>query len=509
MSARSYSRRGHGGNAFSVAEGPYTTAAAFHNAARFAESKAKVLIVLGVLLIVSPALILNSLYPEELGLLREELEQSPWVMICRLALGVSLAVLIWRTILVLRYRPAQPCADDELPTCTVVIPAYNEGGQVLDTIRSIMASDYPQHKLQVVCVDDGSRDDTWQWMQVGGSEFGDRVELVRQPVNQGKRRALYEGFRRAKGEVLVTIDSDSEVEPRTLRSLVSVFQRDPRVGAAAGNVRVLNRDRGIIPRMLEVAFTFSFDFIRASQSRVNTVMCTPGALSAYRASVVGPVLIEWLEQRFMGREARIGEDRAMTNLVLRQGHLVRFQSDAVVFTKVPVTYRGLSKMYLRWARSNIRETIALCRFAFTRFRAEPVSGARLNLIAHLMKMTLGEVFKCALVWALVSWPLLAGYNLALGLVLAATPPALFYLLRHRSSEFLWAFPYSLFCLAGLSWISLWALCTPHRNGWLTRTIKTDPEHVYGVSPDLVDVEQLLQGTLSGTLGATVGEVGQL
>ncbi|MFH1914531.1 MAG: glycosyltransferase family 2 protein [Pseudomonadota bacterium] len=385
---------------------------------------------------------------------------------------INLGVLAWRVSLVLRYRPAAHCADDQLVPCTVIIPAYNEGRQVLDTLRSVMASDYPADKLQVICVDDGSKDDTWLWMLKGGEEFGDRVELIRQPRNQGKRHALNEGFLRATGSVLVTIDSDSEIEPTTLRSIVSVFCRNPRVGAVAGNVRVLNTRQGIIPKMLDVAFTYSFDFIRASQSTFNTVMCTPGALSAYDAALVMKIRESWLHQTFLGQPANIGEDRAMTNLILKEGRLVHFQSDAVVYTNVPVKYLGLCKMMLRWARSNIRETIALSRFGFTRFRPEPVLGAQVDLTHQWMRLSCNELLKLGLVSSLINWPGVTLYGLAVGMFLASIMPAFLYLLRYRSLACLWAFPYMVFMLFGLTWISLYALFTPHKNGWLTRDIAT-------------------------------------
>ena len=96
----------------------------------------------------------------------------------------------------------------------MVVPAYNEGSQVLGTLRSLAASDYPQEKMHLIAVDDGSTDDTWQWMQAAGQELGELVELVQSPQNRGKRHALYLGFQRARGSVLVTVDSDSEVLPR-------------------------------------------------------------------------------------------------------------------------------------------------------------------------------------------------------------------------------------------------------------------------------------------------------
>ena len=386
------------------------------------------------------------------------------------AFGLGLGVTAWQILLAVKYRPVDPCTDETCPTCTVVVPAFNEGKQVCDTLLSIAASDYPREKMQIIAVDDGSQDDTWNWMQAAAAMLGDRLTLVQLPTNCGKRQALYEGFTRSTGQILVTIDSDSLIGKSTLRHLLSPFVCDSKVGAVAGNVRVLNRDAGIIPRMLDVNFTYSFDFIRAAQSRLNTVVCTPGALSAYRAEVVFTVLDEWVNQRFMGRPASIGEDRAMTNLILRSGYHVTYQRDAVVRTMVPTKYNNLCKMLLRWARSNIRETIVMTSFLFTRFRSTSSWGARSNLVLSWYGLLMGEVFKLVGFAYLLCCPLIISSNMLMATVLAALLPALVYLFRHRNSDFLWSFPFTAFWVTALSWISLYALLTPHRSKWLTRKV---------------------------------------
>ncbi|MBU2550921.1 MAG: glycosyltransferase family 2 protein, partial [Proteobacteria bacterium] len=236
------------------------------------------------------------------------------------------------------------------------------------------------------------------------------------------------------------------------------------------NVRVLNMSEGVIPRMLDVNFTYSFDFIRAGQSRINTVMCTPGALSAYRRDVIMPVIDEWLNQTFMGQAAAIGEDRALTNLILREGYHVHFAREAQVFTNVPVKFNGLCKMLLRWARSNVRENLVMSGFAFKHFRDTPALGARINLIMSWFGMTVGEVLKTMALLYLLAYPLTVGYGMIAGGTLAALFPGIFYIMRHRSSNFLYAFPYSIFWMFGLSWISLYALFTPQKSAWLTRDL---------------------------------------
>lgn len=397
-----------------------------------------------------------------------------WSTINYLAVGLTFwtfLLLSWRIWFACRYRSCAPLSDWDLPNITVVIPAYNEGPQILHTVRSVMNSRYPMKKMQVICVDDGSQDDTWVWMQTAKQEFPWRVRLIRQPFNRGKRHALMAGFTQARGQVYVTIDSDSEVLPDTLRHLVSPLGSDPRVGAVAGNVRVLNLSEGTIPKMMEVSFTSGFDFIRSGQSVYGGVFCTPGALSAYRADVIHPHLPNWINQTFMGRRAAIGEDRALTNLVLGCGFRVVYQREAVVLTKVPVTFTGLRRMLLRWARSNVRENLVMLSFIIGRFRpADNGSGwIRLFSTTQFIRMVLGEAFKFAVMAQLLLYPVHTLCMLSVACIISAFLPALVHQKRHGGwFGWRWAIPYSFYWLLFLYWISLWGLLTASRSGWLTR-----------------------------------------
>ena len=111
----------------------------------------------------------------------------------------------------LRYRPRRTLSDGELPTCTVIVPAYNEGKSVLNALDSVLASDYPAAKLEILAIDDGSADDTWYWIKLAAARSGGRITPVKLEKNGGKRHALYRGIRQSRAEVIVTVDSDSVV----------------------------------------------------------------------------------------------------------------------------------------------------------------------------------------------------------------------------------------------------------------------------------------------------------
>jgi cell division protein FtsZ len=117
-------------------------------------------------------------------------------------------------------------------------------------------------------------------------------------------------MKKAKGEFIATVDSDSIVEKTTLKKLVQPFA-NKKIGAVAGTITGKNCATNSHVCMLDVMLIFGCEFLRKAQSVTGNVFCTPGALSCYRKSAILPVIDQWLGQTFLGVEARIGEDRAI------------------------------------------------------------------------------------------------------------------------------------------------------------------------------------------------------
>lgn len=375
---------------------------------------------------------------------------------------------LYSLFLYFRYKPVKAVTDELLPTTTVIVPAYNEGRLVYDTLMSLAESNYPQEKLQLLAVDDGSKDDTWQWMLKAKYVLGDRLSIYKQPKNMGKRHALYRGFNIGTGDVFVTVDSDSIVKADTLRNLVSPFVVNENCGAVAGNVKVLNNNKAIIPKMLNVSFVMSFEFVRSVESMFGSVLCTPGALSAYRRDAVFACLDQWINQTFMGQASDIGEDRAMTNMIMKQGLHVLFQRNAHVLTKVPEKYRGLYKMFIRWDRSNVRENIMMSKFVFTKFRKQSKFGARLLFVNQGLKIVTAYPFIIFMLIFVVTHPLLFLSSTLFSILIFSSFSVFFYAKRYNLSESFWAYSYSLLYTFGLFWITPYAIATASKSGWLTR-----------------------------------------
>ncbi|MBA4419105.1 MAG: glycosyl transferase family 2 [Syntrophus sp. (in: bacteria)] len=373
--------------------------------------------------------------------------------------------LVFRTILWFRYRPFPPASHVDAPSLTVIIPAYNEGEMVEKAIYSVLAADYPHDRLKVYVIDDGSTDDTWHYIQAATMEYPHLVTPIRFTQNRGKRAALAEGFRRARGGIVLTVDSDSMIERDTLLALAGPF-RDSRVGAVAGKVLVYNQDQGIIPRMLHVRFVLSFDFLRAVQSTYGTVYCCPGALAAYRTSVVRQVLKPWVNQRFLGVQCTYGEDRSLTNYILSLGYDAVYQRTGIVHTIVPSTYRQLCKMYLRWDRSYVRETICFARIVWKR----PFWPRLISLIDILitnLRYPIGWGSLVLFATLSINDPVtilrlfcVIGFFSSLNMI--------YYLYTERSWLFLYGILYAYFSFLALFWVFPYALFTVRARNWGTR-----------------------------------------
>ncbi len=394
----------------------------------------------------------------------------PFLVIATTLFAFKALFFIYTLYLYFRYKPIASVTDEQLPTCTVIVPAYNEGKQVWATLMSLAESDYPEEKLQLLAVDDGSKDDTWYWMLEAKKTLGDRLSIYQQPENKGKRHALYRGFNLGTGDVFVTVDSDSIVKKNTLRNLVSPFVTNEQCGAVAGNIRVLNNEKGILPKMLNVSFVLSFEFVRSAESKLNSVLCTPGALAAYRKTAVFACLPEWINQTFMGKPSDIGEDRAMTNMILKQGYHVLFQKNAYAYTNVPEQYKGLYKMFIRWGRSNVRENLMMAKFVFKSFREDSKAGTRLLFVNQAIKIVMSYPFILFMLFFIVTHPLLFLSSTLLSILVLSSFPVLFYAKRYNLSESFWAYAYSILYTFGLFWITPYAIATASRSGWLTREL---------------------------------------
>lgn len=266
-----------------------------------------------------------------------------------LVLQISLAYVDHR-----RQRAFVRPGPEWSPSVSVIVPVFNEDVTVLhECLRSIDAVDYP--RLEAIVVDDRSRDRE-ALLDVLEEYTSDRIRVILQADNRGKRQSQRSVLDQARGEIIVTIDSDTTITRDGIRNLVGHFA-DPEVGAVTGDVQVRNIKTNLLTRLIAYRYWNAFHQERAAQSVFRTVMCCSGPFSAYRRSVIDNVKDDYATQRFLGQDCTFGDDRHLTNLVLREGHRVVFDEEALSHTQVPTTLRQYVHQQVRWNKSFYREMV--------------------------------------------------------------------------------------------------------------------------------------------------------
>jgi hyaluronan synthase len=371
------------------------------------------------------------------------------------------AYILTRFGLSLAYRPTK--FSGQWPAVAIIMPAFNEQDAIAGSISSILATEYPAELLEVVVIDDGSTDGTAAAI-ASVADGEDRVRVISFPENRGKREAMAAGIRSTSAEIVAFVDSDSELAPDALRMIVQDFA-DPKVGAVAGHAEVLNVTETWLTRMQAVRYFVAFRVVKAAESVFGAVTCCSGCFSAYRRAAIMPRLELWENQTFLGVQSTFGDDRSLTNHVMR-GWKVRYQARAVSSTIVPPTFRKFMRQQLRWKRSWTRESLIVAAFIWRKHPAAALAtyvGIVLPLVAPFVAVR-------AVTWQ----PLVMGGGAPVvylvGIYAMALVYGLYYAAHRGSDGLLWIFGvvFCFFYVAFLLWQTYWAILTARSSSWGTR-----------------------------------------
>lgn len=242
-----------------------------------------------------------------------------------------------------RLRRNKPLTD-YTPSVAIVVPCYNEQNTIGGTIKSILALDYPKDKLQIMLVDDGSKDNTAAVMD----SYKDNPQItVIHKENGGKHTALNAGIEAARDvEYIGCLDADSFVPPDALRELIGYFD-DPKIGAVTASMSVFEPKNPIeVMQNAEYVLGIAMRHIVAS---LNGLYVTPGPFSFYRRDLV-------LELGGF-RKGHNTEDMEMALRIQRAGYIIDNAPRARAYTKVPSTVRTLVKQRTRWTTGFVRNVL--------------------------------------------------------------------------------------------------------------------------------------------------------
>jgi N-acetylglucosaminyltransferase len=279
-----------------------------------------------------------------------------------LPVTLILGVFVGGLLLRLTTRAARPKKDYSYePRVSVLLPVYNEGAHVLETIDSILSADWPRDKLEIIAIDDRSKDDSYAYMQRAERTYGrDRIRVGQNEVNSGKHVTLTRALKQSTGDIVICIDSDCIFKKDVIRELTACFC-DPEVGAVGGHIGVSNTNDNACTMIQALVYFMSFQVGKMLQNARATLFCISGCLFAVRREIFEDVEEDLRNRNWFGMKVRDGEDRYMTHTILLAGWKTLINPKAICWTAVPTTLSQLFMQQLRWRRSGLRDVFWTAR----------------------------------------------------------------------------------------------------------------------------------------------------
>lgn len=385
---------------------------------------------------------------------------------------ITAAFLLSRYFIAVFYRPVKVDVHFT-PGVSIIIPCFNEEKWIQRTILSCVNQDYPPDKLQVIVVDDCSTDHSLEKIKEiierlsrDDPTIGDRVMYYHQPKNGGKREALAAGLRFAKHELLVFVDSDSFVSPFGIRNLVQPF-KDKKMGGVCGRTDVANTYTNSLTKMQAVRYYIAFRIMKAAEGFFDAATCLSGPLSCYRKDLVEKYKDAWIHQTFLGHKATFGDDRSLTNFILRHNRTT-YQDTAVVETIVPKSYHVFLRQQMRWKRSWLRESLIAATYMW---KKEPFMA-----LSFYFGLVVPIAAPLVVIYNLIYIPLMHRVfpsTFLMGMLLMALLMSMAQLFLRKSSTWVFGIWFCLYYEAVLLWQMPVAWFTFWKDTWGTRMTPAD------------------------------------
>ena len=387
---------------------------------------------------------------------------------------IAATFLLTRYLFAIFYR-AVPIDSSFTPSVTIIVPCFNEEEVIQRTVLGCINQDYPLDKLEVIVVDDFSNDNSFEKIKQIVEELKikeqrydieNRLRYMRQEKNAGKREAMAAGALLAKHELLVFVDSDSFLDPFAIRNLVQPF-KDEEMGGVSGRTDVANTYTNTLTKMQSVRYYIAFRIMKAAESYFDAVTCLSGPISCYRKELVLKYLDAWRNQRFLGERATFGDDRSMTNFILRHNR-TGYQDTAICQTIVPNTHRIFLKQQMRWKRSWLRESMVAAQFMW---KKEPFMA-----LSFYMGLLIPILAPMIVLYNLIYIPIIHRVfplTFILGIALMALLMSMAQLFLRKSSTWSFGIWFCLYYEVILLWQMPIAWLTFWKTTWGTRMTPAD------------------------------------
>jgi len=369
------------------------------------------------------------------------------------------------------------------PFISCVLAVRNEEKIIDKCISSLINSDY-QNK-EIIVVNDASTDDTKKILR--SYERFKNVKVINLEKNVGKKKAIAEGLRIARGEIFVFTDSDCVVAPDAIGRIIEVFVNNDNVGAVSGHGRALNSDENLLTKVQDSWYETQYSVKKAFESVYGSVSCVSGPLAVFRRSAIYNYIPAWTNDSFLGNEFKFATDRQLTGYVLGNMYIgeklkkkyansdfvndenypvrewkVLYCKSAKVWTVVPNNFKKVIRQHIRWKKSFIRSIFFTGKFYW---RKKTVPAVRYYL--GILFVLLGPLIALRhLIYLPLTGNVLSGVYYIGGIVFIGSLYGFMYKFENPKSH-LWVYRplMSLLSTMVLSWLIFYSMLTIKKMVW--------------------------------------------
>lgn len=252
----------------------------------------------------------------------------------------------WNYLRSLKEKKKLDAMTLKYPTCAILIPAHNEEKVIANTIEAMLKLNYPADKLEIIVINDGSKDSTKEIIERYARQDS-RVILFDVPAGQGgkgKSRALNLGIQRAHADVIAIYDADNTPDSESLRYLVSTLVTERELGAVLGKFRTVNKHVNLLTRFINIE-TLSFQsMLQAGRWQMHSIATLPGT---------NFVMWAWLIKKLNGwDEEALTEDSELSIRIYQEGYKIKYLPFAITYEQEPESWKVWIKQRMRWVRGN-------------------------------------------------------------------------------------------------------------------------------------------------------------
>ncbi|MDO8508917.1 MAG: glycosyltransferase [Nanoarchaeota archaeon] len=369
------------------------------------------------------------------------------------------------------------------PFISCILAVRNEEKIILKCISSLINSTYKNK--EIIIINDASTDNTKKVLE--RYKHIKNVKIINLEKNVGKKKAIAEGLKIARGEIFVFTDSDCVIASDAISRLVEIFVNRSDVGAISGHGRALNSDENLLTKIQDSWYETQYSVKKAFESVYGSVCCVSGPLAVFRRSAVYNYIPAWVNDSFLGSEFKFATDRQLTGYVLGSKYIgeklkkkyadsdfvkkenyptrdwkVLYCKSAKVFTVVPNTFKKLIRQHVRWKKSFIRNIFFTGKFYW---RKKTIPAIRYYL--GVLFVLAGPIVALRhLIYLPLTGDVLSGFYYLGGILFIGSLYGFMYKIENPDSH-LWVYRplMSLLSTLVLSWLIFYSFLTIKKMVW--------------------------------------------